>query len=51
MSRFNLLFEYVIDHYVPYICENVKVDIRSHHTCDTKKETTIKCIDEQGKMF
>ena len=38
------------DHFVPFICDDIKVDIRPEYRCSTKKDSKIQCIDENGEF-
>ena len=37
-------------HFVPFTCDDIKVDIRPEHRCSTTKGSKIQCIDENGEF-
>ena len=39
-------FNFQDDYFVPFTCDDIKLDIRPEHRCSTKKDSKIQCIDE-----
>ena len=44
-------FHLQCDHFVPFVRNDVIVDVRPDHQCATKRQIRIHCIDECGKFL